>query len=82
MSALENPSNAGSVLPNSYNALSIEDEVRGKWSAENLREKIRQKFYDRNAKQFGYVDGPPTLNGEPHMGHLRGRIMKEPLVSV
>ncbi len=77
MSALENPSNAGSVLPNSYNALSIEDEVRGKWSAENLREKIRQKFYDRNAKQFGYVDGPPTLNGEPHMGHLRGRIMKD-----
>ena len=26
---------------------------------------------------LGYIDGPPTLNGEPHVGHLRGRIMKD-----
>ncbi len=64
-------------LPNSYNALAIEDEVRERWDKENVREKIRQKFYDRKAKLAGYVDGPPTLNGEPHMGHLRGRIMKD-----
>ena len=25
----------------------------------------------------GYVEGPPTLNGVPHIGHIRGRIMKD-----
>ena len=28
-------------------------------------------------KILGYVEGPPTLNGEPHVGHLRGRIIKD-----
>ena len=26
---------------------------------------------------IGFVEGPPTLNGEPHLGHLRGRIIKD-----
>ena len=25
----------------------------------------------------GYIAGPPTINGEPHAGHLRGRIIKD-----
>ena len=25
----------------------------------------------------GYIEGPPTMNGEPHAGHLRGRIIKD-----
>ena len=29
------------------------------------------------AKTLGFVEGPPTLNGEPHVGHLRGRIIKD-----
>jgi isoleucyl-tRNA synthetase len=28
-------------------------------------------------KTLGFVEGPPTLNGEPHIGHLRGRIIKD-----
>jgi isoleucyl-tRNA synthetase len=28
-------------------------------------------------KIIGFVEGPPTLNGEPHVGHLRGRIIKD-----
>jgi isoleucyl-tRNA synthetase len=28
-------------------------------------------------RPFGYVEGPPTLNGVPHIGHIRGRIMKD-----
>lgn len=41
--------------------------------------KITQLIEQRlsSKKKLGYVDGPPTLNGEPHMGHLRGRIMKD-----
>ncbi len=70
-------SNPTEQLSNSYNGQAIEDEVRERWSAENLREKVREKFIQRRTSQVGYVDGPPTLNGEPHMGHLRGRIMKD-----
>src|SRR5439155_18865588 len=28
-------------------------------------------------RAVGYVEGPPTLNGVPHIGHIRGRIMKD-----
>ncbi len=41
----------------------------------NLRLQIAERF--KNKKKVGWVEGPPTLNGEPHMGHLRGRIMKD-----
>lgn len=75
--SIEGPPQQNSVLSSQYQAQAIEDEVRESWNAENLREKIRQKFIDRRTKIEGYVDGPPTLNGEPHMGHLRGRIMKD-----
>ncbi len=26
---------------------------------------------------MGFVEGPPTLNGIPHIGHARGRVMKD-----
>ena len=28
-------------------------------------------------KQLGYVEGPPTMNGIPHVGHARGRVIKD-----
>ena len=24
-----------------------------------------------------FIEGPPTMNGEPHIGHIRGRIIKD-----
>jgi len=30
-----------------------------------------------NVGLLGYVEGPPTLNGVPHVGHARGRVMKD-----
>ena len=29
------------------------------------------------SKPIGYVEGPPTLNNQPHVGHVRGRMMKD-----
>ncbi|HLQ06781.1 MAG TPA: class I tRNA ligase family protein, partial [Nitrososphaerales archaeon] len=29
------------------------------------------------SRPVGYVDGPPTLNNQPHIGHVRGRMMKD-----
>ncbi|MDG6927020.1 MAG: isoleucine--tRNA ligase [Nitrososphaerota archaeon] len=25
----------------------------------------------------GFIEGPPTMNGEPHIGHVRGRVIKD-----
>ncbi len=39
--------------------------------------KVISKALDRRGSPVGYVEGPPTLNGVPHIGHIRGRIMKD-----
>jgi isoleucyl-tRNA synthetase len=65
------------ALNGSYDPKKIESMVRDRWAAMNLREKVTERFSEKKSKQLGYVDGPPTLNGEPHMGHLRGRVMKD-----
>jgi isoleucyl-tRNA synthetase len=67
--------NATSSLSNSYDPKNIEDSVRAHWRKFELQKKIEAKFHGK--KKVGYVDGPPTLNGEPHMGHLRGRVFKD-----
>jgi isoleucyl-tRNA synthetase len=30
-----------------------------------------------NKQLVAFIEGPPTMNGEPHAGHLRGRIIKD-----
>jgi isoleucyl-tRNA synthetase len=63
-------------LPPNYTPLELEKEIREFWT----KNKIRQKLEDleKTAKgNLGYVEGPPTLNGIPHIGHARGRIMKD-----
>jgi len=37
-------------------------------------ERLRQ---ETNKGLLGFVEGPPTLNGFPHVGHYRGRAMKD-----
>jgi len=66
---------SSAILAPSYEPKKIEEEVRAKWKSMNLRIQIAERF--RSKKKVGWVEGPPTLNGEPHMGHLRGRIMKD-----
>jgi isoleucyl-tRNA synthetase len=63
-------------LATNYSPLELEKEIRDFW----IRNQIRQKLEDleKTAKGIlGYVEGPPTLNGIPHIGHARGRIMKD-----
>ena len=72
----ENPSmTANNLLDSSYNPKKIEDTVREIWRSKGLRSRLEQKLEGK--RKEGYVEGPPTLNGEPHMGHLRGRVMKD-----
>ena len=74
---VEEISRSNDSLSNTYKAKEIESGVREKWTRIDLRQRVHQKFAERKIKPVGYVDGPPTLNGEPHMGHLRGRVMKD-----
>ena len=42
-----------------------------------LSEQRRLVASSGRTETAGFVEGPPTLNGEPHAGHLRGRIIKD-----
>lgn len=58
-----------------FDAKAIENEVRGYLDSIDLRALLEVELGGRPV--VGYVEGPPTMNGEPHAGHLRGRIIKD-----
>ena len=53
----------------------LEECVRGRWEQINLLKMV--KASKKGQPRLGFVEGPPTLNGEPHIGHIRGRIIKD-----
>jgi len=73
---VEETENDSSSLPTNYAPLALEKEIREFWQKQQIREKL--EILEKNAKGLlGYVEGPPTLNGIPHIGHARGRVMKD-----
>ena len=65
-------------LPTNYAPLELERQVREFWVKHGIREKLEALCDSPNLKGFlGYVEGPPTLNGIPHIGHARGRVIKD-----
>jgi isoleucyl-tRNA synthetase len=63
-------------LATDYRPLELEKEIRLFWEKNQVRDKLEQG--EKDAKGIlGYVEGPPTLNGIPHIGHARGRVMKD-----
>ncbi len=58
-----------------YDWKNIESRVRKFYEDPSVRRKIARSLSER--KPVGYVDGPPTLNNQPHVGHVRGRMMKD-----
>jgi isoleucyl-tRNA synthetase len=60
-----------------YDPLELEQQVREFWKTHKVREKLEQQRLKHNHGVLGYVEGPPTLNGVPHVGHARGRVMKD-----
>ncbi len=73
--ALASSTSTRDQFPPTYKPKEMENRIRTHWKEINIRSKILKKLEGK--KTFGYVEGPPTLNGEPHMGHLRGRVMKD-----
>ncbi len=64
-------------LTHGYSPLELEQKVREFWQKNCIQEKLEQMRLQNNKGVLGYVEGPPTLNGYPHVGHVRGRVMKD-----
>ncbi|MEM2367438.1 MAG: isoleucine--tRNA ligase [Candidatus Bathyarchaeia archaeon] len=60
-----------------YRPLEIEREIREFWEKNRIRQKLMEYREKNNVGVSGWVEGPPTLNGIPHVGHARGRVMKD-----
>ncbi len=74
----QNEADQNQSLPPNYSPLELEKEIREFWAKNQIREKLEALSQSKTIKgNLGYVEGPPTLNGIPHIGHARGRIMKD-----
>ena len=63
------------VLSQDYDWKKMEDKVRRFYDSPAVRREIAGAVSGK--KHTGYVEGPPTLNNQPHVGHVRGRMMKD-----
>ena len=63
-------------LAGKYDAKAIESEIRRYLHSIDLSSLLENELRD-NKQLVAFIDGPPTMNGEPHAGHLRGRIIKD-----
>ena len=61
-----------------YDPLKVEHWVLEFWRRERVPEKVRKSSWERrNAPIFRFLEGPPTANGFMHVGHARGRTLKD-----
>ena len=58
-----------------YKPEKIEYDVSKYWSENNVQEKVREST--EGNEPFFMIDGPPYLNGEPHVGHMQGKVLKD-----
>jgi isoleucyl-tRNA synthetase len=58
-----------------FNAKAIENDVRDYLANFDLAAHLEAALAGKD--RIGYIEGPPTMNGEPHVGHIRGRIIKD-----
>ncbi len=52
-----------------------EREIMERWEREKIFEKLREK--NKGKKRYIFLEGPPTANGMPHMGHALTRAVKD-----
>ena len=58
-----------------YNPETLEDRVSDYWETNNVKQRVREST--EGNEPFFLVDGPPYLNGSPHVGHMQGKIIKD-----
>ena len=62
-------------LAKEFDSKKIEDEIRAHNSRIDIQKMISES--DDKKSKIVFIEGPPTMNGIPHAGHLRGRVMKD-----
>ncbi|HYL67481.1 MAG TPA: isoleucine--tRNA ligase [Nitrosopumilaceae archaeon] len=62
-------------ISHEFNAKQIEEQIRNKFSSLDLQKLIFES--PNKTKKIAFIEGPPTMNGTPHAGHLRGRVIKD-----
>ncbi|RLG77237.1 MAG: isoleucine--tRNA ligase [Thermoprotei archaeon] len=65
------------MLKGRYDPLKVEKWVLDFWKRESIPEIVRKKSWSGNAPVFCFLEGPPTANGFMHVGHARGRTLKD-----
>ena len=61
-------------LSTKFDAKAIESQVREYIGSMDLEKQI---FASDKPEKIRFIEGPPTMNGIPHAGHLRGRVIKD-----
>ncbi|MEM0311792.1 MAG: isoleucine--tRNA ligase [Thermoplasmatales archaeon] len=62
-------------VPPTFDLLGIEKEILDYWERENIMEESFS--INRGRERFSFLEGPPTANGPPHIGHAETRAMKD-----
>ncbi|MFQ5475775.1 MAG: isoleucine--tRNA ligase [Nitrosopumilus sp.] len=61
-------------LSTKFDAKAIESQVKEYIKSIDLKNQI---FASDKPEKIRFIEGPPTMNGIPHAGHLRGRVIKD-----
>lgn len=61
-------------LEKEFDSKKIEDQIRNHLSEIDLEKMLASS---KTGNPLVFIEGPPTMNGIPHAGHLRGRIIKD-----
>ena len=66
-------------LGDKFELKTFENQVRAYYNDPAIKERIKKYLGDSKnfTRTIGFIEGPPTMNGEPHLGHIRGRIIKD-----
>ncbi|WP_069806884.1 isoleucine--tRNA ligase [Vulcanisaeta thermophila] len=67
---------SGFTLNTQFDVKGIEERVRRFWLENRIEEKWR-RGPEKPLGRFTFLEGPPTTNGFPHVGHIRGRTYKD-----
>jgi isoleucyl-tRNA synthetase len=58
-----------------YNPNQLEEKISEHWENNNIKQKVRESTEGK--EPFFLIDGPPYLNGSPHVGHMQGKVLKD-----
>lgn len=61
-------------LEKEFDSKKIEAQIREHQAKLDLEKMISES---KKGQKLVFIEGPPTMNGIPHAGHLRGRIIKD-----